>query len=152
MKIIKVTDKYLANKCDEMLTSLIKDERNYDNNIIENFEVHDWYSTTLDDDQRITLIAIQEDEAIGFIHGFVIAEAGTTVNDTVIVLDAMYVKEKNRKLGIGEALIDELKKWGKSIDAKFIDLKVLVDNRSAIELYKKKNFTPLKTYMRSELK
>ncbi len=151
MKIIKVTEKYLADICDEMLTSLIMDERKYDTNIIENFVVQDWYSTTLDDEHRITFAAIQGDEVIGFIHGFVKDEAGTFVNNTVILLDAMYVKEKNRKHGVGTALIEEFKKWGKSIDAKYIDLTVLVDNDSAVELYRKNAFIPLKTHMRSVL-
>lgn len=151
MKIIKVTDQFLANSCDEMLTALIMDERSYDTNIREDFVVRDWYSTTLDNEQLVTFVAMQGEEVIGFIHGFVKDEAGTFVNNTVIVLDAMYVKEKNRKQGIGTALIEEFKKWGKSVDAKFIDLKVLVDNSSAIELYKKHSFTPLKSYMRSTL-
>lgn len=152
MKIIKVTDKSLANLCDKLLTSLIQDEKNYDANINENFEVHDWYSTTLDDERRITFAAIQKEAVIGFVHGFILAEAGTSVNETVIVLDALYVNEKNRKHGVGTALIEEFMKWGKSVDAKFVELKVLVGNNSAIEFYKKHTFTPLKSYMRSVLK
>lgn len=152
MKITRVTNKSLANICDEMLTSLIMDERKYDTNIKENFVVRDWYSTTLDNKQRITFAAIDGEEVMGFIHGYVKDEAGICVNDTVILLDAMYVKEKYRKHGVGTALIEEFKKWGKSIDAKFIDLTVLDDNYSAIKLYKKHAFTPLKSYMRSVLK
>lgn len=152
MRIIRVTDKSIANRCDEMLTSLIMDERKFDTNINENFVVSDWYSTTLDNEQQVTFAAIEGEEVIGFIHGFVKDEAGTTVNDTVILLDAMYVKEKNRRHGVGTALIEEFKKWGKSVNAKFIDLTVLDDNHSAIELYKKHAFVPLKSYMRSLLK
>lgn len=151
MQIIKVTDKSLADICDEMLTLLIMDERQYDRNISENFSVHDWYSTTLDNEQRITFAAIHEGEAIGFIHGFIKDESGTSVNDTVIMLDAMYVKDKNRKQGVGTALIEEFKKWSKSVDAKYIDLTALVDNNSVIELYRKHGFIPLKSYMRNAL-
>lgn len=151
MEIIKIADKSLADICDEMLTCLIIDERKYDTNISENLVVRDWYSTTLDNKHRVTFAAIEQGEAIGFIHGFIKDEAGTSVNDTVITLDAMYVKDKNRGFGIGTALIEEFKKWGKSADAKYIDLTVLVDNCSAIELYKKQGFIPLKSYMRSAL-
>lgn len=151
MKIIKVTEASLANMCDEMLTSLIMDERKYDSNIKEDFVVSDWYSTTLDNEQQITFIAMDGDEAIGFIHGFVKDEAGILVEDTVILLDAMYVKEKNRKQGVGTLLIEEFKKWGKSTNAKYMDLTVLADNSAAIELYKRHAFTPLKSYMRSVL-
>lgn len=151
MKIIQVTDKSLANMCDEMLTSLIMDERKYDTNMNENFVVSDWYSTTLDNEQRITLVAMQEEEVMGFVHGFIKEEAGVLVNETVIALDAIYVKEKNRKHGVGTALIKEFKSWGKSVGGKFIDLTVLVDNHSAIELYKKHDFTPVKSCMRSVL-
>lgn len=151
MKIIRVTDESLANLCNELLTSLVMDERKYDTNILENFAVLNWYTTTLENEQRITLAAIDNDEVIGFLHGFVKDEADTYVNNTVITLDAMFVKEKNRKQGIGTLLIEEFKKWGKSIDAKFIDLTVLNDNYSAIALYKKHAFIPFKSYMRSEL-
>ncbi|GKX65352.1 GNAT family N-acetyltransferase [Inconstantimicrobium mannanitabidum] len=152
MNIIKVTDKPLADACDEMLTSLIMDERQYDRNISENFIVCDWYSTTLDNEQLITFAAIDEGEAIGFIHGFIKDQAGTYVNETVVMLDAMYVKDKSRKQGVGTALIEEFKKWGKSVHAKYIDLTVLIDNSSGIELYKKHGFIPLKSYMRNEIK
>lgn len=148
MKIIKVTDKSLADKCDEMLTALIMDERKYDANIKEGFAVSDWYNSTLENKYRITFAAVEGDEAFGFIHGFIKEEAGTTVNDTVIMLDAMYVNERSRGLGIGTALIEEFKSWGKSVNAKYIDLTVLTDNLSANTLYKSKGFTPLKSYMR----
>lgn len=152
MKIIKVVDKSLADKCDDLLTDLIKDERKYDKNINENFVVRDWYSTTIDNKHRVTFAAILEGEAIGFIHGFVKEEAGNCVNDTVVMLDAMYVKTNNRNQGVGTVLIGELKKWSKDVGAKYIDLTVLVDNCSAVELYRKHGFAALKSYMRYELK
>lgn len=58
----------------------------------------------------------------------------------------MYVKDKNRGLGIGIALIEEFKRWCKSVNAKYIDLTVLVDNFSAIELYRKQGVIALKNY------
>ena len=70
MKILRVADKSLADMCDEMLTSIIMEERESDSNINENFVVNDWYSTTLEDEQRITYAAIDGEEAIRFIHGF----------------------------------------------------------------------------------
>lgn len=152
MEIVKIEDKSLADLCDEMLTCLIIEERKYDTNICENLVVRDWYSNTLDNKQRVTFAAIEQGETMGFIHGFIKDEAGSFVNNTVVTLDAMYVKDKNRGIGIGTALIEEFKKWGKSANAKYMDLTVLVDNCSAIELYKKQGFTPLKNYMRSTLK
>ncbi len=151
MKIIKVTDETLANQCDAMLSNLIMDERKYDTNIREDFLVYDWYLTTLANEQRITYAAIMEEELIGFIHGFIKDEAGTYVNDTVLCLDAMYVKEKYRKNGVGTSLMEEFKRWGKSVHAKFMDVTVLNDNHPAIEMYKKHGFIPIKSYMRSEL-
>ncbi|MDF2802818.1 MAG: GCN5-related N-acetyltransferase [Anaerocolumna sp.] len=112
---------------------------------------HAQLKRTLNDKQRIILVAIDEEEVIGFIHGFVKDEAGTIVRNTVLMLDAMYVKEKNRNQGVGTSLVEEFRKWGKSVDAKFIDLTVLIDNYSAIELYKKQAFNPLKSHMRSVL-
>lgn len=152
MQIIKVVDKSLADICDELLTYLIKDERKYDKNINENFVVRDWYSTTINNKHRVTFAAIVEGEAIGFIHGLIKEEAGTVVNDTVVKLDALYVKNNNRKQGVGTALIEKFKKWSKEVGAKYIDLSVLVDNCSTVELYRKNGFIPLESYMRHELK
>lgn len=151
MKIVKVTDKELADACDEMLTSLIMDERKYDTNIKKDFVVNGWYSTTLDDKNRVTFAAVEEEKSVGFIHGFVKDEAGVTVNTTVLMLDAIYVNAQNRGKGIAKALIKEFKKWGKAVNAKYIDLTVLDDNYKAIELYEKLGFIPLKTYMRNKL-
>lgn len=151
MKIVRVTDKELADKCDEMLTSLIMDERKYDTNIKKNFIVNGWYFTTLDDKNRVTFAAVEGKKAVGFIHGFIKDEAGVTVNGTVLMLDTVYVDAANRGKGIAKVLINELKKWGKTVDAKYIDLTVLNDNYKAIGLYKKLGFVPLKTYMRSKL-
>ena len=109
MKIIKVTDLFLASSCDEMLTALIMDERSYDTNIREDFVVRDWYSTTLDNEQLVTFVAMQGEEVIGFIHGFVKDEAGTFVNNTVIVLDAMYVKEKTENRVLELRLLKSLR-------------------------------------------
>ncbi|MBU3196739.1 GNAT family N-acetyltransferase [Clostridium algidicarnis] len=58
----------------------------------------------------------------------------------------MYVKDKNRGPGIGTAFIEEFKRWCKSVNAKYIDLTVLVDNCSAIELYRKQWVIALESY------
>lgn len=151
MKIVRVTDKVLADACDSMLTLLIMDERKYDKNIKRDFVVNGWYSSTLNDENRVTFAAVEEEKAVGFIHGFIKDEAGVTVNDTVIMLDAVYVKDENRRKGIAKSLISKLKKWGKAVNAGYIDLTVLNDNYKAIELYEKLGFIPVKTYMRSKL-
>lgn len=151
MKIVRVIDKELADKCDEMLTSLIMDERKYDKNIKKDFVVNGWYSSTLNDKNRVTFAAVEGEKAVGFIHGFIKDEAGVTVNDTVLMLDAVYVKDENRGKGIAKALISEFKKWGKTVNAKYIDLTVLNDNYKAIGLYEKLGFKPLKSYMRNKL-
>jgi len=151
MKVVRVIDKELADKCDEMLTSLIMDERKYDANIKKDFVVNGWYFTTLGDKNKVTFAAVEEEKAVGFIHGFIKDEAGVTVNDTVLMLDAVFVNTENRGRGIAKALIDELKKWGKAVNAGYIDLTVLNDNYKAIRLYEKLGFVPVKTYMRKKI-
>lgn len=151
MKIVRVVDKELADKCDEMLTALIMDERRYDTNIKKDFVVNGWYCTTLSDKNRATFATVEGEKAVGFIHGFIKEEAGVTVNNTVLILDAVYVNAENRRKGIAKTLIDEFKKWGKTVNAGYIDLTVLNDNCKAIKLYEKLGFIPVKTYMRSKL-
>ena len=148
MKIFKVQEKDDADRCDELLTMLILDEKKYDDNINEEFFVSEWYSTTLDDDERITFVAKEGEKVIGFIHGFIKDKAGITVKDTVVMLEAIFVLEEYRRKGIGKELIKVFKEWSILKGAKYIDLNVLNDNYAAMKLYEESGLLKFKTQMR----
>lgn len=50
--IVQVKDDNLAEKCDELLTKLIEDERKYNNKINEFFIVVDYFKNVINDDNK----------------------------------------------------------------------------------------------------
>ncbi len=72
MKIEQVTDAETADACDELLTKLITDEREtYNSNIPSDFTVSGWYRTTLSNTSRVTFAAVEAQQVVGFLHGFI---------------------------------------------------------------------------------
>lgn len=143
----EMKDSKIANN---FLTKLIQDEKKYDNNINENCVVHTLYENFIENEQNCILIAENNEKIIGYLYGFV-QNGGDAYIDIVTQLDAMFVDEDYRKLGVGNALIDEFKKWSKQQSAKYIELKVCNNNDNAISLYKKNGFKNVKTIMSLEL-
>ena len=66
-------------------------------------------------------------------------------------MDALYVEQDYRRLGVGIKLIDAFKNWSYEIGAKYIELKVCKENNSAINLYEKMGFTENKIIMVTKL-
>ena len=142
MKLIRVTESVIADKCDELLTLLILDERKYDSNISNKINIQGWYSTTLEDTNRVTYAMVEGNNVIGFIHGYIKDVAGGMVDETVALLDAMYVTPRYRNQGIAKCLVESFEKWARLKGVTFIDLSVLNDNEIAFNLYKKSGYIP----------
>ena len=122
------------------LTKLIHDEKKYDSNINENCIISSFYENFVENEQNCILLVEDHTVIIGYLYGFVING-----------VDAMFVENNYRNLGVGNALIDEFKKWSKQQGAKYIQLKVCNKNDNAISLYKKNGFESTKTIMLLEL-
>ena len=56
-----------ANKCDELLTKLILDERQYDDLIDENTVIKDHFNKMLNDENVVLLAYYYNDEIVGYI-------------------------------------------------------------------------------------
>ncbi|MBE6153658.1 MAG: GNAT family N-acetyltransferase [Firmicutes bacterium] len=148
--IIRKAELKDANIVNNFLTKLIKDEKKYDTNINDNFVVHTFYENFIEDEQNCCLIAEYNGKIIGYLYGFVQNNGNTYIN-IITQLDAMFVDNEYRKLGIGNALIGEFKNWSKEKNAKYIELKVCNNNDNAISLYKKNGFKNAKTIMSVEV-
>ncbi|MBE6152823.1 MAG: GNAT family N-acetyltransferase [Firmicutes bacterium] len=132
------------------LTRLIRDEKQYDDNINENCIIYSFYENIIHDDKNCILVVEENNKIIGYLYGFIQNNGDTYIND-VAQLDTIFIDEKYRKLGIGNALIEEFKKWTKKQHVKYIELKVCNNNVNAISLYKKIGFVDTKTIMSLEL-
>ena len=131
--IIRKAELKDANIVNNFLTKLIKDEKKYDTNINDNFVVHTFYENFIEDEQNCCLIAEYNGKIIGYLYGFVQNNGNIYIN-IITQLDAMFADNEYRKLGIGNALIGEFKKWSKEKNAKYIELKVCNNNDIAISL------------------
>ena len=138
-------------KIDNMLTSLIQDERKkYDNNINENYKVKNFYEQYIENENMCILVAKGNETILGYVYGFV-QDNGSLYNKKVAQLDALYVKEQYRKNGIAKNLIKEFIKWAEGKEVAYVELSVCKDNTNAISLYESEGFHIDKVYLRKEL-
>lgn len=60
------------SEINKMLTDLIQDERkNYDSNINEKYKVQEFYEKLIDSDNKIILVARDNDIILGYVYGFI---------------------------------------------------------------------------------
>ena len=97
-----------AKKVNGLLTKLIKDEKNYDENINEECIVTSLYENFYDSEDICLLIAKEDENILGYIYGY-IQNNGDAKLEKVSVLDALYVEENARRNKIGDSLIEEFK-------------------------------------------
>ncbi len=123
---------------DEFLTLLIQDERKYDETIDSTFVVEDFYCHIKDDNKKCLLMAKDGDKRVGFIYGYLQPLDGKKEN--IAQIDALYVDEHYRHLGIGQKLISEFSNWAKEQNANKIEINVMEQNIGARKLYYKVGF------------
>lgn len=144
--IKRVFDLETANICDELLTKLIQDERQYDESIDENFIVKDYFKNVISNEDNILLCYIDENIVKGYIY-----LKPTGDNKKGYLIDGLYVKEEYRNNGIGKALISEAINLIKDKEVDYIDINVMNNNLNAIKLYKSLNFNEFRITFRKDL-
>lgn len=87
-------------------------------------------AAVLDDPSQIHRVAVQEGEVVGFAHG-------TTHEDGVKELLAIYVDPEAYGTGIGSRLMDEINQWAEGSSTR---LTVASYNQRAIRFYEKQGF------------
>ena len=147
IKKATINDVDIAN---QYLTKLIRDEKQYDKNINENCVVNSFYENVINNENSIVLLAFYKNVAIGYLYGYV-KNNGDAYLDKVSQLEAMYVDNEYRHMGVGNCLINQFKNWSNK-GVRFIDINVCKDNINAIMLYQKNDFNVNKYSMTLELK
>ena len=139
------------NKIDNMLTSLIQDERkNYNSNINENYEVKNFYEQYIENENMCILVAKENENYMGYIYGF-IQENWNLFNNKTAQLDALFVKEQYRGNGIAKSLMKEFINWSKEKGTTYVELSVCKDNTNAISLYEDEGFYIDKILLKKKL-
>jgi len=151
MIIKKVSSIEEAKECDKLLTLLIQDEKNYNENTKDNYKVDNWYPNLINKNNNQLFIAVNDNEIVGYIYVKIL-----TSNDSPEIyyeasISGIYVKESFRKQGIGTKLINEAKKWCINKGVTYLKLNVLEGNIAALNLYKKLGFNDFSRILRNKL-
>lgn len=139
-----------AERLDELLTKLIRDEVQYDPNLSGDYVVRDNYAERIGLDGHLLLLAEEEGELAGYLYGFVYQIPGMW-KAPVALLDALYVEEKYRRRGCAHMLAAEFRKFAQERGACCMELKVLSRNETALKLYEGLGFVETKKYMALDL-
>ena len=151
MIIKKVSSIEEAKECDKLLTLLIQDEKNYNENIKDDYKLDNWYPNLINKNNNQLFIAVNDNEIVGYIYVKIL-----TSNDSPEIyyeasISGIYVKESFRKQGIATKLINEAKNWCINKGVTYLKLNVLEGNIAALNLYKKLGFNDFSRILRTKL-
>ena len=143
-KIKQVTNVVDADRCDELLTKLIHDERQYNDTIEDNYIVTNHFNKMLDDENIIILAYYINKTIVGYIL------IRKMANNTCL-LDGLYVEEEYRNKGIGKSLLTEAISRIKNMNVKYVDINVMYNNIIAKHIYEKLGFVGYEIKMRKSI-
>lgn len=143
-KIKQVTNVVDADRCDELLTKLIQDERQYNDTIDDNYIVTNHFNKMLDDENIIILAYYINKIIVGYIL------IRRTSNNTCL-LDGLYVEKEYRNKGIGKSLLTEAISRIKNMNVKYVDINVMYNNIIAKHIYEKLGFVGYEIKMRKSI-
>ena len=143
-KIMQVTNVVDADRCDELLTKLIHDERQYNDTIDDNYIVTNHFNKMLDDENIIILAYYINKTIVGYIL------IRKMANNTCL-LDGLYVEKEYRNKGIGNSLLKEAISRIKNMNVKYVDINVMYNNIIAKHIYEKLGFVGYEIKMRKSI-
>ena len=130
---------------DNLLTKLVEDEKiNYDK-YINIGKINGLYQTLLINNNTHAFVCEENNKIVGYIYCYV-------NNESIGILDALYIEEEYRGLGIATKLIELAINWLKDEKlVKLIEISVMDKNELAKKLYKKLRFQKFKETLRNEI-
>ncbi len=126
-----------------LLTLLVRDEKKYDDSIDETFVVTSMYEYYINDKTRFIMVALDDDKIVGYLYGF-ISNPNDAYQERVAKLDALFVREEYRHMGIAKHLITLFQEWVSDNDIKLMEVSVCSANTFAKKLYLELGFNPFK--------
>lgn len=130
---------------DNLLTKLVEDEKiNYDK-YINIGKINGLYQTLLINNNTHAFVCEENNKIVGYIYCYV-------NNESIGILDALYIEEEYRGLGIATKLIELTINWLKNEKlVELIEISVMDKNKLAKKLYKKLGFQKFKETLRIEI-
>ena len=139
-----------ARQLDLLLTRLIRYEAQYDSNLNGNCEINENYCNRIGLEGHKLILAEEDGEIIGYLYGFLYHIPGV-YESPIAILDALFIDEKHRRKGYASKLIAEFRTFARENGAVQIELKVVSNNKNAVDLYRKLSFMETKKYMKMSL-
>lgn len=148
LKIKKVETIEDCLKCNKMLEELIKFESKFDNQINPNYRIEDHYERTLNKNDVVLFFAKSGDDIVGYIAAYK-EKTNPALNNDVIKIMNLFVKDNYRKQNIGKKLMNEVENWAKEKCDNFdIELDCISSNQHAIAFYQHLGYNPVRIKMR----
>lgn len=138
--IIKEASVEKVKNANSFLTMLINSERKYDENLMDNVVINEFYEHKKEN--SIIYFAYDNEDIIGYIYGFI--KKDDLAVSIVAQLDALFIKKEYRGKKVAQKLIEEFKIWCNLQGAKYIEVVAYCDNMEAIKTYLKQGFMPQK--------
>jgi ribosomal protein S18 acetylase RimI-like enzyme len=110
-----------------------------------------WLATQLDDDETILLVATDEDGVVGYVYARMEPRSYNELLDACTKLHDIYVDERARGRGIGEALLVETFRIAKEKGAPRMVLLTAAQNEAAQRLFTRLGFRTTMLEMTREL-
>ena len=140
MIIKKVDTKEEAIECNNLLTMLIRQEKEYDENTNVEFVVSNWFENLYYKDDYVLYVAIIDNKIVGYVYAKIKELDFTSIKNEEVLIDGLYVLEEYRNKKIATNLIEEVKKWSLNKNIDTISLNVMYGNEIARKLYRKLGF------------
>ncbi len=128
-----------AKVCDELLTKLIIDEKNYNDNISMTVGIVDFYTNMYKKDNCKLFIAVEDNKIVGYIYVKLLGAEALEIQPSAMI-DALYVEEDYRNKGIATSLISKAKEYCRDNKVNNITIRVFDKNEKAKNLYMKEGF------------
>lgn len=148
---IHKANKVEALEMNKLLTKLIQDEKQYDDNIDENFAVVSFYEYYVDDANKCLLVATIESNVIGFLYGYIKKEEDGKIRSILAKLDALFVEEQYREQYVAKELINSFKNWCKNNNVSSIEVDACSGNIKALNLYKQVGFEEFRKSLKMDI-
>lgn len=138
MIIREVETKEEAIECNKLLTKLIDEEKEYNDNIKDDLIITDWFQNLYLKEDKLLLIALDNKKVVAYIY--IKIKNDDTNKYKEALLDGIYVLEEYRNNGIATLLINKAKSWCINNNIKYLSLNVSYQNEIARKLYQKNGF------------
>jgi len=150
IKVLERTDNFeklvaLSKKFFEEYQS--HDDELFDIENLQDEHILSYFQRTLDSENAITYLALEETFIVGYVTLFIQNQADFYKIKKIGSISGFMVSPSFRNKGIGNQLFDKALEYFKSKDIKYFKLFTSVNNKTAIDFYSKNGMKHFQTIM-----